>query len=238
MGHRVTHAFSVAFASLVLLFLAAFPLHAREPAGPPGKEILSGATIRLPSPGLSGAMSVEAAIASRRSQRSYRKAPLTMAEISQILWAAQGVTDPQRGLRTAPSARALYLLNVYFFPGDVTGIPKWMFRYSPKDHALIGLSAGDRKKDLFEAAGQKPIQEAPAALLITGIASKTSNPMWMYLEAGHAAQNVYLQATALDMGTVVMAGFPPDKVRKVLALPEDEQPIYIMPLGKRLRSGD
>lgn len=238
MGHRGTYAISVAFASFSLLLLAALPLHSREPAGPPGKESLAGDTVKLPPPRLVGVMSVEAAIASRRSQRSYRKEPLTMADISQILWAAQGVTDPERGLRAAPSARALFLLQVYLFPGDVTGLPKGMYGYRPADHALVRIAAGDRKNVLFEAAGQKPIKEAPAALVIAGLASKTSNPMWMYLEAGHAAQNVYLQAAALDMGTVVMAGFPPDKVRKALALPENEPPIYIMPLGKRIRSGD
>ncbi len=238
MGHRGKFAISVAFASLSLILLAVPPLHSGEPAGTPVKEVPPGETIRLPSPRLIGVMSVEAAIASRRSQRSYRKDPLTMEDISQVLWAAQGVTDPEKGLRAAPSARALFLLQIYLFAGEVTGLPKGMYRYRPEDHSLVRTGSGDAKTELFEAAGQRPIKEAPAAILIAGIASRTSNPIWMYLEAGHAAQNVYLQATVQDMGTVVMAGFPPDKVRKTVSLPENEQPIYIMPLGKRIRSGD
>jgi nitroreductase len=108
-----------------------------------------------------------------------------------------------------------------------------MYRYSPGDHTLNVIRDGDRKTELYRAVNQGPVNDAPAVLVITGISDKSSNPAWMYLEAGHAAQNVYLQAVPLNIGTVVMAGFSPEKLKKALALPENELPIYVMPLGKR-----
>ena len=108
-----------------------------------------------------------------------------------------------------------------------------MYRYQPKGHALVRVSEGDRKSDLFKAAGQAPIKNAPVALVITGLSEKTQNPAWMYLEAGHAAENVYLQAVSLKLGTVAMAGFKEEEVRKALNLRDKERVIYIMPIGKK-----
>jgi len=195
--------------------------------------LLASQPVALPQPRFVGDTSVEAALFSRRSIRSYRKEPLTLAEVSQILWAAQGITEPKKGLRSAPSARALFLLQVYLFAGEVTGLPKGMYRYSPGEHTLNVIRDGDRKTELYRAVNQGPVNDAPAVLVITGISDKSSNPAWMYLEAGHAAQNVYLQAVPLNIGTVVIAGFSPGKLKKALALPENELPIYVMPLGKR-----
>ncbi len=95
------------------------------------------------------------------------------------------------------------------------------------------VAEGDKKTELYEAVGQAPIKNAPAAIVFAGLLEKASNQTWMYLEAGHAAQNIYLQAVSLKLGTVVMAGFEPEKVRKALNLPEKEKPIYVMPLGKK-----
>jgi len=195
--------------------------------------LLASEPVALPQPRFVSDTSVEAALLSRRSIRSYRKEPLTLAEVSQILWAAQGVTEPKKGLRSAPSARALFLLHVYFFAGEVTGLPKGMYKYNPGEHTLIVVRDGDQKTDLYQAVNQGPVKDAPAALVITGLSDKSSNSAWMYLEAGHAAQNVYLQAVPLNIGTVVMAGFSPEKLKKALGFPENEQPIYVMPLGKR-----
>jgi SagB-type dehydrogenase family enzyme len=192
-----------------------------------------GETIKLPPPRYDGDVSVEKALLERRSIRSYRDEPLTLNELSQILWAAQGITEPKRGLRTAPSARALYLLEVYVLPGNVKDLPMGIYKYHPQGHELIRIAEGDKKAELYKAAGQATIKDAPVALLFAGLSEKSPVPTWMYLEAGHAAQNVYLQSVSLKLGTVVMGGFKEEDVKKVLNLPEKKQPLYIMPIGKK-----
>ena len=189
--------------------------------------------VKLPLPRYNGDVSVEKALLERRSLRSYRDEPLTLPEISQILWAAQGITEPGRGLRTAPSARALYLLNVYLLSGNVTNLPIGMYKYQPRGHELIKISGGDKKAELFNAVGQAPIKNAPAVLVFSGMSERSTNLRWMYVEAGHAAQNVYLQAIPLKLGAVVIGGFKDEDVRRALNMSEKEQPIYIMPVGKK-----
>ena len=193
----------------------------------------SGEAFQLPPPRYESEVSIEKALRERRSIRSYKEEPLTLAELSQILWAAQGITEPRKGLRTAPSARALFLIEVYVLPGNVTNLPPGVYKYQPQGHALIKIADGDKKAELFKAVGQAPIKNAPAVLVFSGLSEKAQRPAWMYLEAGHAAQNVYLQAVSLKMGGVVMGGFKDDDVRKVLNLSGKEQPLYIMPIGKK-----
>ena len=198
------------------------------------QEKAAGATIKLPPPKLDGTVSVEKTLVERRSVRAYKTEPLSLAEVSQVLWAAQGVTEPAKGLRTAPSARGTFVVEVYLVTGTVTGLPAGQYRYQPKGHELVKMAEGDKKAELFKAAGQAAINSAPVALVITGASDRSaSNPSWMYLEAGHAAQNIYLQAVSLKLGTVSMAGFKPDEVKRALGLPEKEQPIYIMPVGRK-----
>lgn len=202
-------------------------VHAQETA-------VTGASIKLPPPSLDGNVSVEKALSERRSIRAYKPDALSMAEVSQMLWSAQGVTEPTKGFRTAPSPKGAYLLQVYLVAGNVTGLPAGLYAYRPKGHELIKVAEGDKKADLFKAVPQPAVNSAPAALIIVGIQERSAaNPAWMYLEAGHAAENVYLQATSLRLGTVSMAGFKPEDVKRALALPEKEQPIYVMPLGKK-----
>ena len=197
------------------------------------QEKSRGEIVKLPSPRYDGDVSIEKALAERRSIRSYKEEPLTINELSQILWAAQGITEPKKGLRTAPSPRAVYLLEVYVLPGNVPNLPMGIYKYQPQGHQLVKIADGDKKAELFKAAGQAPIKNAPVALVITGLSEKTQNPAWMYLEAGHAAENVYLQSVSLKLGTVAMAGFKEEQVRKALNLPEKERVLYIMPIGKK-----
>jgi len=192
-----------------------------------------GEVFKLPPPRYDSEVSVEKALLERRSIRSYKEEPLTLNELSQILWAAQGITEPKRGLRAAPSPRAVYLLEVYVLPGNVTNLPMGLYRYQPQGHELIKIADGDKKAELFKAAGQAPIKNAPVALVITGLSEKAQNPAWMYFEAGHAAENIYLQSVSLKLGTVAMGGFKEEEVRKVLTLPEKERVLYIMPIGKK-----
>jgi SagB-type dehydrogenase family enzyme len=197
------------------------------------EESSESAVVTLPSPKLDGSVSVEKALAQRRSVRTYKEEPLSLAQVSQILWAAQGITDAKSGKRTAPSPRASYLLELYLISGNVSGLPQGTYRYQPDGHGLLEITGGDVKTKLLKAAGQAPIKSAPAALVFTGDTERSRIPDLMYLEAGHAAQNVYLQAVSLELGTVVMAGFKPDEVAKALNIPSGEKVIYIMPFGKK-----
>jgi SagB-type dehydrogenase family enzyme len=189
--------------------------------------------IDLPPPVIDGSMSIEKALSERRTVRSYSDKPLSLEDISQILWAAQGITEPKRGLRTAPSAQASYLMKVYVLTGKVADLTMGMYQYQPQGHKLVKIADGDIKTDLYSAAPQNPIKNAPAAVVITGISNKAKNPFWIYLEAGHIAQNICLEAVSRNLGTVTMAGFKPEEVKKALKLPDNEQPVYIMPIGKK-----
>lgn len=198
-----------------------------------GQAAVPGGQIKLPEPKYDGNVSVEKALKERRSLRVYKDSPLSVAEVSQVLFAAQGITESGRGLKTAPSARAQYFLTVYLFAGNVTGLKPGMYRYVPQGHSLVLVAEGDAKGRLYKAAGQSPIQKAPAALIIAGAQDRATNAGWMYLEAGHAAQNVYLQCVPLGLGTVVMAGFNAEAVGEAVNLPGGEKTLYIMPVGRK-----
>ena len=105
--------------------------------------------------------SVEKALLERRSVRSYKAEPLTIPEIAQILWAAQGITEPKKGMRTAPSARGMYLIEVYLVAGNVTNLPAGMYKYVPQGHELMKIAEGNVRDDLFKAAGQAQIKKRP-----------------------------------------------------------------------------
>ena len=195
--------------------------------------------IKLPAPSLDGKMSLEAAIKKRRSVRSYTDEPLTLAQVSQLLWSAQGITDPARGFRTAPSAGALYPLTVYLVAGDVKGLSPGVYRYIPKGHKLALVAKGDRRDGLCAASlSQSPIREAPISMVISGDYAVTARkygeraPRYAHIEVGHVGQNVLLQAVALNLSAVGMGAFDDDQVRKALGTPENETPLYIIPVGK------
>lgn len=195
--------------------------------------------IILPQPRYQSHISIEEAILKRRSVREYRDEPLNLQEISQLLWAAQGITDPQTDKRTAPSAGALYPLKVYVM-GQIDGLAIGMYQYNSYEHSLIKIGDKDLKKELAEAAyGQTWVEKAPVNIIFTGnyeiIAQKYGKekaPRYTHMEVGHAAQNVYLQAESLNLGTVAVGGFEIEKVKKILSLPAEEEPLYIMPIGK------
>jgi len=175
----------------------------------------------------------------RRSVRSFADAPVTVAEAGQLLWAAQGVTDSARGYRTAPSAGALYPLEVYLIAERVTGLSAGVYRYLPQAHALAGISASSARQELYEAVLSQPaVLDAPAVLVFSGVFERTTRKygergkQYVFLEAGHAAQNVYLQATALGLGAVVIGAFDDDAVRRAVGMTSQEQPVYVMPFGQ------
>ena len=197
-----------------------------------------GTPLTLPPPDLHGVMTVEQALHQRRSRREFAAAPLSLADVSQVLWAAQGVTDP-RGWRTAPSAGALAPLEVYLVAGRVAGLPPGEYRYLPQAHALLPIGPGELRAELATAAlGQAAVREAPAVLVIAAVVQRTQTrygsraERFVHLEAGHASQNVYLQCTARGLATVFVGAFDDLKLRAVLGLPADQVPLGLMPFGR------
>jgi SagB-type dehydrogenase family enzyme len=190
-----------------------------------------GAEIVLPDIAATGDISLEAAIAARRSVREFADTPLTWAQIGQLAWAAQGITDTDSGFRTAPSAGGLYPLEVYL------ATPDGLYQYLPAEHKLVRLSEGDPRPRLRDAGGQDAILQAPLTIILAAVFERTQArfgeraDVYVYMEAGHAAQNVLLQAVALGLGSVPMGGLAPDRVAEALSLPDDHQPLYIMPVG-------
>jgi SagB-type dehydrogenase family enzyme len=216
--------------SCAIAALLALPLAGLEPSA---ARAQSPAAVDLPRPLLDGTVSLEKALQERRSVRTFRDEPLELAEVGQLLWAAQGITEPPTGRRTAPSARALYPLNLYLLAGRVSGLVPGAYRYQPQGHRLARTHEGDKKAELYAAVGQASIRSAAAVAVLTGSTDRGVQARWIYLEGGHAAQNLLLQAQARGLGAVVAAGFKDEALRKVLDLPESEQPVYIIPLGRR-----
>lgn len=188
--------------------------------------------IELPDPTTDGQMSVEEAISRRRSIRRFAQKELTAEEMGQLAWSAQGITEPAQGLRAAPSAGATYPLEMYL----VT--PDGLFHYRPRDHSVLQLGTTDLRADLASAAlGQEHVRDAPADIVITGIYDRTAQRYgerarrYVHMEAGHAAENIHLQAVALGLGSVPVGAFNDSRVSDVLDLPADEAPLYIIPVG-------
>jgi SagB-type dehydrogenase family enzyme len=195
--------------------------------------------MKLSKPRHDGSFSVERALLERRSIRKYMGEPLTLQEVSQLLWAAQGMTDP-RGLGTAPSAGALYPLEVYVAVGGVENLGEGVYKYRPQEHCLIKTLDGDKRGELSASAlDQNCVREAAIDIGIAAVYERTTSRYgdrgirYVHIEAGHVSQNVYLQATAMGLGTVAIGAFHDELVKKVLGLREDEWPLYLMPVGKK-----
>lgn len=194
--------------------------------------------IELPPPRIEGSTSLEGAFDQRRSVRSYADAPLSLSQVAQLLWAAQGQTD-SRGYRTAPSAGATYPLELLVAAGSVDGMAAGVYRYRPAGHDLEKVATGDRRADLYRAAlSQAAVSGAPVVFIVTAIYERTTDRYgergirYVHLEAGHAAQNLLLQAVALDLGAVVVGAFRDRQVQRILSLEKDEHPLYLIPVGK------
>lgn len=196
-------------------------------------------TITLPAPDLRGELSTEEALEQRRSVRSYLDEPLEIEWIGQLLWAAQGITDEARGFRTAPSAGATYPLEIYLAAGKVNGLQAGFYRYVPDDHSLVMVIETDIRDELAGAAlGQSPVREAPASIIIAADYDRTAQRYrdravrYVHMEAGHAGQNICLQAISCGLGTVIIGAFHDDQVKAVLDLPGNLDPLTIIPVGK------
>jgi SagB-type dehydrogenase family enzyme len=187
--------------------------------------------INLPAPTLKGEMSLEETLALRHSVRSFTAESLTLAEIGQLLWAAQGITRDWGG-RTAPSAGALYPLEVYVATAD------GLYHYVPQGHKVRVESTADLRQALWSAGlKQEAIRQSPAVFVIAAVYARTEGKYsaraerYVKLEAGHAAQNLLLQAVALRLGGVPIGAFHDDQVQAALSLPADHAPLYLIPVG-------
>jgi len=197
----------------------------------------SAVRIALPRPDLSGQTSVEAALAARRTIRTFRPGALTRAQLGQLLWAANGVTARARGrdLRTIPSAGALYPLDVYLVlgPGGARGIRAGVWRYAPRDHALVQIRGGDLRAKL---SPQRWVQRAPAVILIAAEEARSAvkygarGRPFCLIEAGAAAQSLFLQAVALGLGAGI-AGVQVE-LEDLLGIPRAHKVELLMPVGR------
>ena len=186
----------------------------------------------LSSPNTDGSTSIEKSLANRRSRRNYQDKAISADQLSQILWAAYG-TQVQ-GKRTSPSAGALYALELYVAVGNVEGIAPGVYRYISDEHNIVKIAEGDIRGDL----GEGMLTKAPAILYVTSdintaIASYGEEDIkYVYMEAGHVGQNVYLQVEALGLGTCAVSGIAgAGYIKDAFAIPANEDGIYLMPVG-------
>lgn len=203
----------------------------RTTAEPSGK-------ISLPEPFFKGKLSTEEALQRRRSVRKYQDKPLTLQEISQLLWAAQGITG-EYGMRTAPSAGALYPIELYLVACSVDGLAAGIYRYRPKGHELLKVAEGDKRRDLSLAAlGQESLRKGAASVVIAAVYGRTTGKYrergmrYVHMEVGGVAENIHLQAVSLGVGTVFVGAFDDERVKTVVNMAEGEEPLAIMPLGR------
>ena len=231
MGRKI-----LPFAALALLCMAVAALAL---ALDESNSSVDKSSIALPEPQTDGGMSVEQALKERRSIRSLTGESLTLEEVSQLLWAAQGVTD-QEGHRTAPSAMASYPLEVYLLAGNVTGLPAGVYHYSPQGHNLSVIRQGNEIGELFSSSGREDWRaKAPAIFVITGVFERTNRMpgrdlgSFVYIEAGAAAENFLLEVVSLGLGSTYTAGFDENKTKEVLRLSEGEEPIGVLPVGRK-----
>jgi SagB-type dehydrogenase family enzyme len=194
-------------------------------------------TIQLPAPRLKGRMSLEAAIAARRSRRAYTSDPLKLADAGQLLWAAQGITGPDEK-RAAPSAGALFPLETYLVATRVEGLAPGVYAYRPEQHDLVLHAAGDRRARLATSIDQDCIRFSACVIAFAAVYERTTvkygerGARFICMEAAHAAENVHLQVAALGLGTVTVGAFDEAEISRILELPEGEQPVYLMAVGK------
>jgi len=193
------------------------------------------AIISLPSPKKMGGMSVETALAARRSIRAYTMQPLTVADVGQLLWAAQGVTSPE-GKRTAPSAMHRYPLEIAVVAQNVEGLPNGAYRYLPATHALEVLTSTKPGAQLLAGAtSQAQVHGAPAVFVIAAVyermGSEAKNHTWTDYEAGLASENLMLEAVALGLGSVVTGSIDAGAVKEAVKFTAGEQVIVVIPVG-------
>jgi len=196
--------------------------------------------IKLPPPAKKGTVSVEEALQGRRSNRQFANRPLELAQISQMLWAADGINSPQ-GKKTAPAAKAAYAIELYVVAGErgVTNLAPGVYHYLAADNALAPVVQGELRAVVAKACNSQAwIEKAPVIVVITGdyarCAAKNGEqkaPMYTHMESGFVAQNLFLQVGALGLGAGIAGGFNDKALAQALKLPQNDIPLLVMPVG-------
>jgi len=194
--------------------------------------------VSLPDPVRDGGVSLERALSARESVREFTSSSLTLGDVSQLLWSAQGETR-RGGGRTTPSAGGLYPLEIYVMVGAVENLEPGIYRYRPERHDLLAVGAGDHRSQLASAAlSQSWMRDAAIMIVVAAQYARTTGKYgergrkYVHMEVGHTAQNVYLQATALGLGTTFVGAFNDNQVKGIIGLPAAEHPLGIMPVGR------
>jgi SagB-type dehydrogenase family enzyme len=218
----------VAFVALTALFVAHTVAGAAEPA-----------LTALPKPDTLGKVTLARAIQARRSVRDYAPGALTLTQVSQLLWVAQGITGADDRHRAVPSARAVHPLQVRLEARRVDGLAPGLYVYRPKEHALALVAAGDHKPAVMGAAGQPCIDAAAAVVCVSGDSALAAEKFgrnaerWLGMEAGFVVQNVYLTCTSLGLGTVMVGGYDEPKANAAFRLGPGWKTLALMPIGRR-----
>lgn len=219
------------FFRLAALVLLAVPLSAACAADPP--------LIALPQPDTLGQATLANAVSERRSVREYAPGALTLAEVAQLMWCAQGITGGDEKHRAVPSARAVHPLQVRIEARRVDGLAPGLYRYLPKEHALALVAAGDHKAAVMGASGQPCIDAAAAVICVSGDSALAAAKFgynaerWLGMEAGFVVQNVYLTCTSLGLGTVMVGGYDEPKANVAFQLAPGWKTLGLLPVGRR-----
>lgn len=207
-------------------------LRSSRAAGAPSQKVA------LPEVVLAGEVTLRQTLETRRSTREYSTSPVQLQQVASLLWAAQGITSPG-GLRTAPSAGAIYPLRGYFLSFRVEGLPAGFYGYDVDTRALTMLARGDKQAHLVKACSdQQCVQQCAGALLLTAWYGRVRREFGalaerlVAIEAGHIGQNWHLQAAALGLGSISLGNFDATAVKMLLPIPQDEEPIYLLLAGQ------
>lgn len=231
---------SLAIAALALL-VTSFKLKVFRGEDVRRSELRGGERMKLPEPSYRSQVSIEEAILLRRSVREYEPKPMTLSQLSQILWSAQGITQKSTGFRAAPSAGATYPLEVYVVvkEGGVKDLPAGIYHYLPSSHELELVKLGDYSVDLMKAAlGQEWVGDAAVNLVISAVYERTTRRYgdrgirYVHMEVGHVGQNVYLQCISLGLACVVIGAFYDEEVKRIVN--GMGEPLYIIPIGAKI----
>lgn len=227
---------------ILIILLAAVIVYLIWPKSGETQRMIVTGTVDLPEPQITGTMSVEQAMHDRRSVRRYTNESLTLQDISQLMWAAQGITNQTTKFRTTPSGGHTYPLEIYILvgKGGVNGLNEGVYHYNPFNHTLEQILGNDVRPELSQAANGQPwVREAPVDIIITGNYQKMIDKYkdeklsirFVDMEAGHAGQNIYLEVEARNLATVALGSFKDDQVHQILKIPDNEKTLYIYPVG-------
>jgi SagB-type dehydrogenase family enzyme len=191
-------------------------------------------THKLPEPDKTSPLSQ--LLVKRRSVRKFKKESLKLEALSRILWATYGITERNR--RVVPSAGATYPVEVYVFVKNVEGLNPGIYKYNEREHSLILVKDGDYSRELARAClDQNWVREAPVNIVITAVHSRTTEWYgdrgfrYIYMEAGHIGQNIYLMAVEAGLGTVAVGAFKDEEVADLIGLGEEYLILYVFPIG-------